>query len=103
MIKKLLGSVREYKKDSLLAPATMIGEVAMEVTIPMLMPHIITNTIYTLVDRFTTSQVVQLANETYQRYNYGLSSVFSLTSTMITILILGLIVYLLNKRAFYYN
>ncbi len=78
-------------------------ETLWKVTIPMLMPHIITNTIYTLVDRFTTSQVVQLANETYQRYNYGLSSVFSLTSTMITILILGLIVYLLNKRAFYYN
>ena len=78
-------------------------ETIWKVTIPMLMPHIITNTIYTLVDRFTTSQVVQLANETYQRYNYGLSSVFSLTSTMITILILGLIVYLLNKRAFYYN
>ena len=78
-------------------------ETLWKVTIPMLMPHIITNTIYTLVDRFTTSQVVQLANETYQRYNYGLSSVFSLTSTMITILILGLIVYLLNKRAFYYT
>ena len=43
MIKTLLGSVREYKKDSLLAPATMIGEVAMEVTIPMLMALLIDN------------------------------------------------------------
>ena len=78
-------------------------ETLWKVTIPMVMPHIITNTIYTLVDRFITSDVVRLANETYQKYNYGLSSVFSLTSTVATCLILGLIVYLLNKRAFYYN
>ena len=78
-------------------------ETLWKVTIPMVMPHIITNTIYTLVDRFVTSDVVRLANETYQKYNYGLSSVFSLTSTLATCLILGLIVYLLNKRAFYYN
>ncbi len=78
-------------------------ETLWKVTIPMVMPHIITNTIYTLVDRFTTSQVVALANDTYRNYNYGLSSAFSLVSTLITCLILALIVYLLNKRAFYYN
>lgn len=78
-------------------------ETLWKVTIPMVMPHIITNTIYTLVDRFTTSEVMQLANETYQNYNYGLSSVFSLTATVATCLILGVIVFLLNKRAFYYN
>ena len=78
-------------------------ETLWKVTVPMVMPHIITNTIYTLVDRFTTSEVMRLANETYQKYNYGLSSVFSLVATTATILILGVIVYLLNKRAFYYN
>ncbi len=78
-------------------------ETLWKVTIPMVMPHIITNTIYTIVDRFTSSDVVALANETYRNYNYGLSSVFSLVSTLITCLILALIVYLLNKRAFYYN
>ena len=78
-------------------------ETLWKVTIPMLMPHIITNTIYTLVDRFTNSDIMRLASETYQRYNYGLSSVFSLTATLATCLILALIVYLLNKRAFYYN
>ncbi|MCR4621608.1 MAG: sugar ABC transporter permease [Clostridiales bacterium] len=78
-------------------------ETLWKVTIPMVMPHIITNTIYTVVDRFTTSDIVALAADTYQKYNYGLSAVFSLTSTVITCLILALIVYLLNKRAFYYN
>ncbi len=75
-----------------------------KVTFPMVMPHIITNTIYTVVDRFSTSQIVTLATKTYKElYNYGLSSAFSIVSTLITIGILGLIVYLLNKRAFYYN
>ena len=78
-------------------------ETLWKVTIPMVMPHIITNTIYTIVDRFTTSRVVALANDTYRNYNYGLSSAFSLVSTLVTCLILALIVYLLNKRAFYYN
>ena len=75
-----------------------------KVTFPMVMPHIITNTIYTVVDRFTSSEVIRLATRTYKElYNYGLSSAFSVVSTLVTILILGLIVYLLNKRAFYYN
>ena len=75
-----------------------------KVTFPMVMPHIITNTIYTVVDRFSTSQIVTLATRTYKElYNYGLSSAFSIVSTLLTIAILSLIVYLLNKRAFYYN
>ena len=41
MIKTLLKSVREYKKDSLLAPVFMIGEVAMEVLIPFYMAKLI--------------------------------------------------------------
>ena len=75
-----------------------------KVTFPMVMPHIITNTIYTLVDRFSQSEVVALAERTYKEYyQYGLSSAFSMTATLVTCLLLALIVYLLNKRAFYYN
>ncbi len=43
MIKTLLKSVREYKKDSLLAPLFMIGEVSMEVLIPFFMAKLINN------------------------------------------------------------
>lgn len=43
MIKILLKSVREYKKDSILAPLFMIGEVAMEVLIPFYMAKLINN------------------------------------------------------------
>lgn len=47
MFKTLLKSVREYKKDSLLSPLFMIGEVAMEVIIPFLMAKLIDNGINT--------------------------------------------------------
>lgn len=41
MIKKLLAYVGEYKKYALLAPLTMIGEVAMEVLIPLVMAQMV--------------------------------------------------------------
>lgn len=41
MIKKLMKSIREYKKDSLLSPAMVTLEVIREVIIPMLMARLI--------------------------------------------------------------
>lgn len=41
MIKKLMKSIREYKKDSLLSPLMVTLEVIMEVIIPMLMARLI--------------------------------------------------------------
>lgn len=41
MIKKLLRSVRNYKKDCILAPVTVIIEVIMEILIPLLMAQMI--------------------------------------------------------------
>ncbi len=43
MIKTLTKSIREYKRDSLLAPVFMIGEVLMEVLIPFYMAKLINN------------------------------------------------------------
>ncbi len=75
-----------------------------KVTFPMVMPHIITNVVYTIVDSFTESEVVTLAYDVaFQQFNYGLSSVFSLVSTIITCIILVLIVGAIQKRTFYYN
>ncbi|MFT4144488.1 MAG: sugar ABC transporter permease [Mobilitalea sp.] len=75
-----------------------------KVTFPMVMPHIITNVVYTIVDSFTESEVVDLAYKTaFTDFNYGLSSVFSLVSTIVTCFILVLICGLIQKRTFYYN
>ena len=75
-----------------------------KVTFPMVMPHIITNTIYTIVDAFSQSEVVNLAYTTaFTESNYGLSSAFSVISTVITCTMLALVVYFMSKKTFYYN
>lgn len=75
-----------------------------KVTFPMVMPHIITNIVYTIVDSFTNSEVVDLAYKTaFSDFDYGLSSVFSLVSTVVTCLILVLVCGFIQKRTFYYN
>lgn len=75
-----------------------------KVTFPMVMPHIITNVVFTIVDSFTNSEVVELAYDVaFGKFNYGLSSVFSLVSTVITCVILVVICGWISKRTFYYN
>ncbi|MBQ6695298.1 MAG: sugar ABC transporter permease [Lachnospiraceae bacterium] len=75
-----------------------------KVTFPMVMPHIITNVVYTIVDSFTESEVVELAyNVAFDQFNYGLSSVFSLVSTIITCIILVAVCGWISKKTFYYN
>ena len=70
----------------------------------MVMPHIITNTIYTIVDAFSRSDVVNLAYTTaFTEGNYGLSSAFSVISSVITCALLALVVWFMSKRTFYYN
>ena len=41
MIKTLARSIREYKKDTILTPVYIAGEVTMEVLIPLLMANLI--------------------------------------------------------------
>lgn len=75
-----------------------------KVTFPMVMPHIITNVVYTIVDSFTESDVVNLAYDVaFTEFNYGLSSVISIVSTVVTCLILILVCRFIQKRTFYYN
>lgn len=75
-----------------------------KVTFPMVMPHIITNIVYTVVDSFVNSEVVELAYTTcFTNFEYGLSSAFSVISTVITCLILVLVCGFIQKRTFYYN
>lgn len=75
-----------------------------KVTFPMVMPHILTNVVYTVVASFVKSDVVELAYKTaFTENNYGLSSVFSLVSTLLTCLILALVCRFIQKRTFYYT
>ena len=94
--------------SSLYEVAKIEGAIAYEtfwkVTFPMVMPHIITNVVYTVVDSFVSSDVVDLAYKTaFSDFNYGLSSVISIASTIVTCVILLIVCGWIQKKTFYYN
>lgn len=76
-----------------------------KVTFPMVMPHIITCIVYTVVDSFISSPVVQTAYDTAfgATHDYGMSAAMSVSSTLITCTVLFVIVALIQRRTFYYN
>ena len=75
-----------------------------KVTFPMVTPLILTNVVYTIVDSFVASEVVNIAyEEAFLQYNYGLSAAMSMLSTVIVCVILGIVVAAISKRTFYYN
>lgn len=75
-----------------------------KITFPMVTPLIITNVVYTIVDSFVTSDVVEAAyKEAFTNYNYGLSAAMSMLSTVIVCILLLLVGRLISRKAFYYN
>lgn len=75
-----------------------------KITFPMVMPHIVTNIVYTIVDNFSESDIVTLAYSTaFTEFNYGLSSAFSIVSTVLVCGLLVLVCGFIQKRTFYYN
>ena len=75
-----------------------------KITFPMVTPLILTNIVYTIVDSFVTSEIVDVAyEEAFTNYTYGLSSAMSLLSTIIVVAILIIVGVVISKRTFYYN
>lgn len=75
-----------------------------KVTLPMVSPLIVTNVVYTVVDSFVISDVVDLSyTEIFTNMDYGLGSAMSLLSTIIVCCILALVCWIISKYTFYYN
>ena len=75
-----------------------------KVTFPMIMPLILTNIVYTVVDKFSSSAVVKLSYDTiFTGKDYRLGSLMSLVSMLIVCLFLAIVCGLISKRTFYYN
>ena len=75
-----------------------------KVTFPMVMPHIITCLVYTVVYAFSKSEIVQYSYDTIftdLRYDYG--SAMVLVSMLAVCLILFIVVALIQRKTFYYN
>lgn len=75
-----------------------------KVTFPMVSPMILTNVVYTIVDSFANSEIIEKAEDmAFVSFEYGISSAMSLISTVIVCLILLIVGSVISKRAHYYN
>lgn len=75
-----------------------------KVTFPMVSPLLVTNMVYTVVDSFINSKVLQEAYDAmFASNNYSLSAVFSLVSMVCVCGILGIASFLISKKTFYQN
>lgn len=73
-----------------------------KVTFPMVSPLIVTNVVYTIVDLYAKTDVVELASTVaFTEQNFGLSAVMSLVSSSCICLALLIICGLISKKVFY--
>ncbi|GHU74725.1 lactose ABC transporter permease [Clostridia bacterium] len=94
---------------SLYEVAKLEGATAYEtfwkITFPMVSPLIVTNFVYTVVDAYMNSGVVQMSYDTIFGYrtDYAMGTVFSLVSLAIVCIVLLITTTLLSRYAFYEN
>jgi ABC-type sugar transport system permease subunit len=75
-----------------------------KVTFPMVSPLLVTNMVYTVIDSFVNSRVLQEAYDTmFSQFNHSLSAVFSLVSMVAVCGILGIASWAVSKLVYYHN
>ncbi len=75
-----------------------------KVTFPMVMPHIITCLVYTVVDAFADSEVVKKSYDTiFTEIDYDIGSTMAFVSMLAVCAILFIVVALIQRKTFYYN
>lgn len=75
-----------------------------KVTFPMVSPMILTNVVYTIVDSFANSEIVEKAEDmAFISFQYGYSSAMTLISTIVVCFILLVVGYLISRRVHYHN
>ncbi|MCL2407370.1 MAG: sugar ABC transporter permease [Defluviitaleaceae bacterium] len=75
-----------------------------KITLPMISPLILTNTVYTIVDMFAQSQPLTMAFDLAFGpgvTNFGLSAVFSLTSTILVTILIVVSGFLISRKVVY--
>jgi len=79
-------------------------EAFFKVTIPMVSPLILTNVVYTIVDTYAQSDVVETAHSTaFINQNFGISAAMSVSSSLLACLVLLFVGWAISRYVFYYN
>lgn len=75
-----------------------------KVTLPMVSPLILTNVVYTIIDSFTDSEVVEKAyTMAFTNYEWGVSAAMSIMATLVVSVVLVVVGIFLSKNTFYHN
>jgi ABC-type sugar transport system permease subunit len=75
-----------------------------KITVPMVSPLILTNVVYTIVDTFAQSEVIETAHTaTFMHQNFGVGSAMTLSSSVLAMVVLVIVGLIISKRVFYYN
>lgn len=78
-------------------------EIFWKITIPMIMPMVLTAAVYTVVDSFTRSPITRFLQDAVSLGNYGLGSAISISYFLINIIIIGIIFLIFRGRVFYHD
>jgi ABC-type sugar transport system permease subunit len=75
-----------------------------KITIPLVSPLILTNIVYTVVDIYTRSGIVNLAYRTaFDQNNLGLGSAMAVISSLSICLLLFITTWIVSRFVFYQN
>jgi ABC-type sugar transport system permease subunit len=75
-----------------------------KVTFPMVSPLILTNVVYTIIDSFSNSELVQLAyTQAFPGFEFGFSAAISIVATLLVSLVLIVVGTVITRYTFYHN
>ena len=74
-----------------------------KITIPMIMPMVLTAAIYTIVDSFSRTPILRFLRAAVAVSDYGLGAAISISYFIINLALVGLIFLLFKGRVFYYD
>lgn len=73
-----------------------------KITFPMVSPLILTNTVYTIVDLYSQTDIIELASKVaFTDLNFGLSATISLVSSTSICLVLAVVCAFISRKVFY--
>lgn len=73
-----------------------------KITFPLVSPLLLTNVIYTIIDLYSQSQIVQVAHEmAFKNLNFGVSSAMSIINSLCIFIILGIVGFVIGRKVYY--